>query len=155
MHSVYRYIGIALLLALALLFQVNSGASIFYLKPDLVLLLLFYQLSYGDEHFRVLAAWVMGLVVDVWTQSYLGLSAFVFAFIAFLWQWSWGRLANLSSLNQGLIIGLVVGCYRALRTFYSGLTPEFDWLWLLCFIGGIVIHTLLWMTISWPKRLRL
>ena len=155
MHSIYRYIGIALLLALALLFQVNSGASIFYLKPDLVLLLLFYQLSYGDEHFRVLAAWVMGLIVDVWTQSYLGLSAFIFAFIAFLWQWSWGRLANLSSLNQGLIIGMVVGGYRALRTFYSGLTPEFGWLWLLCFIGGIVIHTLLWMTISWPKRLRL
>ena len=155
MQHLYRYTGIALLCALALLFQVNSGASIFYLTPDLVLLLLFYQLSYGDEHFRVLAAWVLGLFVDVWTNSYLGLSAFVFAFIAFLWQWSWGRLTNLSSLTQGLIIGVVVGGYRVLRTFYSGFTPEFDWFWLLCVAGGVIVHIALWALISWPKRLRL
>ena len=154
-QQVYRHLNTTLLFAIALLARVNGGDELAYLIPDLVLIFLFYQLSYAQEHFRVVSAWVVGLMVDVWSQAWLGENAFLFAFIAFLWQWSWAQLDNLASFNQGLIVGLCIALYHLVRTFNAGFMPDYSWSWVLAFAASIVIHCALWVLISWPRRLRI
>ena len=155
MEKFYRYLGLCLLFGLALLVQVNHNSAFYYSAPDLVLLILFYQLSYASEYFRVVAAWVVGLFVDVWSMAWLGENALIFALIAFLWQLSWRWLSSLSSLSQGLIVGVCVGCYRLLRSLNSGYYPELGSDLALGFALGLLLHCLIWALISWPQRCRI
>ncbi len=106
-------IWITLLIGLCL--QIMPWTSSFYmLKPHWLLLILVYWLLALPYRVGIGTAFVLGIVLDLFAGTVLGVHAFIFSVIAYLVLFKFQLVRNLSLWQQSLILFALSICYSIL-----------------------------------------
>ena len=114
-----------------------------WLRPDWVVLVVFYWVMATPHRLGLVAAWVIGLLVDVLLSQPLGLNGLCFAALTFV-TWSfYERLRMYSVAQQGAVIFLMVLGIEIVRQGTEMLTHQTGFSW------GLVVPALLSMVL-WP-----
>ena len=101
-----------LTLFIGLLLQITPlSASIFFIKPNWVLLILIYWLIALPHRISIGSAFFMGTVIDLFSGSILGVHAFAFSLIGYLATFKFQLIRNLALWQQVLIIMVLSMCY--------------------------------------------
>ena len=123
-------IGISLLLAFILtVFPIHHEWR--WYRPEFVALLVIYWSMFVPQHFGLMAAWCVGLYLDVLLLSPLGLHATSLLLIAWLSPIVHGRIKNYVLWHQALWIFILIALFqlfsRWLGSFFgqSADTPIF------------------------------
>ena len=143
------YAYIVLSIAAAFLFPRVFSGSWFWIMPDVVALVVFYHLRFSAAIFGIIAAWISGLILDIWRQDLLGQNALMFALIAFLWQ-SWQRRSRRPSqhiLLQGWIVALAAIVHKLSDALlHHHLVSLFSWANVIAiFTGGLLCAIIWWI----------
>lgn len=100
-----------------------------WLRPAWVAMVLFYWVMELPHRIGLIAAWVIGLFVDVLQADPLGLNGALLATITYVAWRFYERLRMYSVLQQGGVIFLLVLAGEILRLLVQGLTTDRNLTW--------------------------
>lgn len=134
MLSVISYPVLVLSIMLALVLSISLFPIGWYeFRPEWLGLMVFYWTFRAPARFGILAAWVLGFLLDVLEATPLGINAFGMAIIAFLVLTIHQRLRMFPLLQQCLIVFLLLGINQMLVHFLKQLLGlhggGFQYLW--------------------------
>ncbi len=118
-----RWVAFAACVALVAVAQTALSASlaIGHVKPDWPFVLVVFFALYARRRDAIIAAWVLGAVVDILSLDRLGVMMFAFTLVALpvtaIREYVFLRTAlthGLVTLVAGLILGALLGVYRVL-----------------------------------------
>ena len=113
-----------------------------WLRPDWVVLVVFYWVMATPHRLGLIAAWVIGLLVDVLLSQPLGLNGLCLAALTFV-TWSfYERFRMYSIAQQGAVIFLMVLGIEIVRQAVEVLTSDAGFTWGLLLPG--LISMVLW-----------
>ena len=123
--------------------------------PDFLLLALLFWVVYQPHRIGIVAAWMLGLIVDIHRGVYLGehaLSYTVMAYCALVlhqrirWFSVWAQVFQMIPL---LMLGLVV---RIALRMYTGAGSSSWELWLECVFAGLLWPLVCYVLLSRQRR---
>jgi rod shape-determining protein MreD len=113
-----------------------------WLRPDWVVLVVFYWVMATPHRLGLIAAWVIGLLLDVLLSQPLGLNGLCLAALTFV-TWSfYERFRMYSITQQGAVIFLMVLGIEIVRQAAEVLTSDAGFTWGLLLPG--LISMVLW-----------
>ncbi|MDC7228656.1 MAG: rod shape-determining protein MreD [Spirochaetales bacterium] len=105
----------------------------FEFRPEWMGLVVFYWTFRAPEHFGILLAWCLGLLLDVLESAPLGVNAMAMGVVAFLVLTIHHRLRMYPLPQQSLIVFLLLGISQMLVHFIKqllgGENAGFSYLW--------------------------
>jgi len=114
-----------------------------WLRPNWLLLVIFFWVIEVPHRTGLLAVWVLGLLVDVLYADPLGLNAFLLAAVTYIaWRFC-ERFRMYSVLQQCGIVFLLVLGLELVSVFIIGLGSERVW-------GWQVVLTAVMSMLAWP-----
>lgn len=146
-------IGISFMLAFSFMI-IPMNASIKWLRPDLVTLVLIYWIANVPGYIGIYFAFMVGLLFDLLTGMLLGTTGVSLAIIAFLTMNLRLRLRIYRYWQKFAIIMLLVGCAQLIRLWIQiaiGHTPGSFTYW-LCTITSALAWPLVHMLLNTYKR---
>jgi len=100
-----------------------------WLRPAWVAMVLFYWVMELPHRIGLIAAWVIGLFVDVLQADLLGLNGALLATITYVGWRFYERLRMYSVLQQGGVVFLLVLAGELLRLLVQGFSTDRDLTW--------------------------
>lgn len=132
-----RVLGTALL---ALILTVLPlPASIVWLRPDWLLIVVIYWSLVSPRIAGLAFAWVCGLLIDVTTGTVLGEHAFAFLFVGFLTHRLQLRMRIFPIWQQAFTVLILLALYQFLLFWIDGITGQAvtTWRrWMPALVGG-------------------
>ena len=114
-----------------------------WLRPDWMVMVVFYWVMELPQRFGLITAWVLGLVVDACLADPLGVNGACLATLTYV-TWSlYERFRMYSLLQQGGVIFLIVLFTESVRLSAHMLTREAE------FSGAIIFPAIISMLV-WP-----
>jgi rod shape-determining protein MreD len=114
-----------------------------WLRPQWLILVLFFWVIEVPQRIGLIAAWSFGLLVDVLYADPLGLNGFILAAVTYTGWRFFERLRMYSVLQQAGILFLLIFAAQLLRVFVLGFSSEREWGW------NIVVTPLISVAV-WP-----
>ena len=102
-----------------------------WLRPDWLILVLFFWVIEVPHRVGLIAMWVTGLFVDVLYADPIGFNGFVLASVSYIGWRFFERLRMYSVLQQSGILFVLVAGAAILREMVLGLGSEREWGWQL------------------------
>ncbi len=134
-------VGAAMVLAVGHLPQ-SWPAWLVWLRPAWVVMVIFYWVMALPHRIGLIAAWVIGALVDVLEAEPLGLNALVLAVITYVGWRFYERLRMYAVIQQcGVVFLLVLGA-ETTRTLVLHSVDGLPWSWGV--IGPAAVSLLLW-----------
>jgi rod shape-determining protein MreD len=116
-----------------------------YLRPQWVVLVLIYWVIALPDRVGILAAWSIGLIVDVLLGSLLGQHGVAFILVAYIASSLYQRLRMFSLWQQSMIVFAIVGLNQLINFWIESIVGIGDWnLWYLL---SSVVSALLWPSV--------
>ena len=116
-----------------------------YLRPQWVVLVLIYWVIALPDRIGILAAWSIGLIVDVLLGSLLGQHGVAFILVAYIASSLYQRLRMFSLWQQSMIVFAIVGLNQLINFWIESIVGIGDWnLWYLL---SSVVSALLWPSV--------
>ncbi|MDF7671196.1 rod shape-determining protein MreD [Orbaceae bacterium ESL0721] len=94
-------------------------SSLYMLKPHWVMLILVYWLLALPHRIGIGSAFIMGIILDLFTGTAIGIHAFIFSVIAYLALFRFQLIRNLALWQQSIIIFLLSVCYDLLLFLFE------------------------------------
>ncbi|MDF7667105.1 rod shape-determining protein MreD [Orbaceae bacterium ESL0727] len=94
-------------------------ASFYMLKPHWLMLILVYWLLALPHRVSIGTAFIVGIIVDLFTGTLLGVHAFIFSVIAYLAVFKFQLVRNLALWQQSVIIFCLSVCYDVLLFIFE------------------------------------
>ncbi len=117
-----------------------------WLRPAWVALVIFYWVMELPHRIGLIAAWVIGALVDVLLAEPLGLNGLILAAITYVAWRFYERLRMYSVVQQsGMVFLLVLGA-ELLRALVLDLVDDRAWSWGL--LGPPLVSMLLWPVVA-------
>ena len=113
-----------------------------YLRPNWLLLVLFFWVMELPERIGLVTAWLLGLVMDALLSQPLGLNGFIFAGFTYVTWRFYERLRMYSVVQQCGVIFLLVLLSEIIRAVVIGLGSEQGFSFTVIF--GALTSMLLW-----------
>jgi rod shape-determining protein MreD len=117
-----------------------------WLRPAWVALVIFYWVMELPHRMGLIAAWVLGALVDVLQAEPLGLNGVILASITFVAWRFYERLRMYSIVQQCGVVFLLVIAAEVFRAFVLDLTADRGWTWAL--LGPATLSMLLWPLVA-------
>ena len=144
-------IWITLLIGLCLqIIPLSPSYTIF--KPHILILIFAYWLIALPHRVGIGTAFVFGTIMDLCTGSILGIHAFIYSFIAYLFVFKFQLIRNLALWQQSFIISGISICYNLLVFLFQVCIYHTITISPLIFISSC-IDSLLWIGIYLFLRL--
>jgi rod shape-determining protein MreD len=116
-----------------------------YLRPQWVVLVLIYWVIALPDRGGILAAWSIGLIVDVLLGSLLGQHGVAFILVAYIASSLYQRLRMFSLWQQSMIVFAIVGLNQLINFWIESIVGIGEWnLWYLL---SSVVSALLWPSV--------
>lgn len=132
---------LAMLLAVAHLPE-SWPTWIGWLRPNWILLVLFFWVMELPERIGLIAAWVIGLLVDALLGEPLGLNGILFASVTFITWRFFERLRMYSGVQQCGVLFMLVLSAEVVRALVIGLDSNRELVWPV--LATALVSTLLW-----------
>lgn len=117
-------------------------AELGYLRPEWVVLVLFYWVIALPHRVGIVTAWIVGLIVDVLLGSLLGQHAIAFIFVAYVAMVLYQRLRMFSIWQQSMIVFLVIGLSQLINFSIENIVGFGDWN--ILYLLAAVVSAMLW-----------
>ena len=98
-----------------------------YLRPNWMLLVVFFWVVEVPHRVGLIAIWVLGLFVDVLQAEPLGLNGFILASVTYIAWRFYERLRMYSVLQQCVVVLLMAIAAEVLRSVVLGLSGRDEW----------------------------
>ncbi len=153
-------IGLTLLLAATLSVARLPGNLpdwVGWLRPDWVVLVMFFWLIERPHRVGMLVSWVFGLLLDVLHADPLGVNGFCFAVMALIgWTW-YERLRMNAVVQQALVLFVIALAIGVVRDVAGRLVQETPLSWAVA--TSAAVTALLWPFAAkalavWARRVR-
>ncbi len=103
-----------------------------YLRPEWVPLVLIYWIIALPQRIGIVAAWVIGILMDVLMGSLLGQHAIAYILIAYVTYSLYQRLRMFAIWQQSLVVFAIVGLNQLINFWIENIAGVADWtLWYL------------------------
>ncbi len=113
-----------------------------YLRPEWVTLVLIYWVIALPHRVGIIAAWIVGLVMDVLLASLLGQHAIAFVLVAYVAYSLYQRLRMFTVWQQSLVILAIVGLNQVINFWIENIAGVAEWtLWYLL---PSIVSALVW-----------
>ncbi len=86
-----------------------------WLRPSWLVLVLFFLVMELPQHFGMVRAWILGLVLDVLLGEPLGVNAFCLAALTYVTWSNYERLRMYTVLQQAVVIFAMVMCIELFK----------------------------------------
>lgn len=140
----HNYWIIWLTLLIGLLLQIIPWpASFFMLKPHWLMLILIYWIIALPHRVGINTAFLVGIILDLFSGTVLGVHAFIFSIIAYLVLFRFQLVRNLALWQQSLIIFALSLCYDLLLFIFEILIYQMITMSPLFFLSAFV-DAVLW-----------
>jgi len=121
-----------------------------WLRPGWVVMVVFFWAMELPQRFGLISAWLIGLGVDVCLGDPLGVNGFCLATLTFA-TWSlYERFRMYSSVQQGIVIFIMVLFTSFVRLITHIILGEADFTW--AFLLPALVSMLLWPLLVIPLR---
>ncbi|MDA1299136.1 MAG: rod shape-determining protein MreD [Proteobacteria bacterium] len=103
-----------------------------YLRPEWVPLVLIYWIIALPQRIGIVAAWMVGLMMDVLMGSLLGQHAIAYILMAYVTYSLYQRLRMFAIWQQSLVVFAIVGLNQLINFWIENIAGVADWtLWYL------------------------
>ncbi|MBD3648201.1 MAG: rod shape-determining protein MreD [Pseudomonadales bacterium] len=117
-------------------------AELGYLRPEWVALVLIYWVIALPQRIGIVAAWVIGMLVDVLLGTLLGQHALAFIFIAYIASTLYQRMRMFSVWQQSLIVFAIIGLNQLINFWIESIAGQVEWsIW---YLFPSIVSAMLW-----------
>jgi rod shape-determining protein MreD len=117
-----------------------------WLRPAWVALVIFYWVMELPHRMGLIAAWVLGALVDVLQAEPLGLNGVILAGITYVAWRFYERLRMYSIVQQCGVVFLLVAAAEVFRALVLDLAADRGWTWAL--LGPAALSMLFWPLVA-------
>lgn len=116
----HNYWVIWVTIIIGLLLQIMPWSSSFYIfKPHWLMLILIYWIVALPHRVGITTAFLVGIIIDLFLGTLLGIHAFIFSLIAYLVLFRFQLIRNLALWQQSFIIFGLSICYDLLLLLFQ------------------------------------
>ena len=89
-------------------------------RPEFVLLLVIYWSMYASQYFGLVAAWCVGLIMDLLLMSPLGFHSLSVLLVSYIAHLSYRRIRNYVLWHQAIWVFVLIGLFQLFSNWIGG-----------------------------------
>ncbi len=134
--------------------MISVTDALYYFWPDWVVLVVIFWCMVEPERYGPLLAVFVGLILDVLTVNTFGVASLGLAFVAFFVNKSSYQLKVMTTWQQTMLIGFMLGILKLLTGWVYGMVEDFGFTWSFWYsiLGSMMAWPFVFIALSELRR---